>query len=596
MRVRPLDRVLCLLLFSSLLVPLATVPGAEAYSTREPIFIDGDAGFTPANGVVWGSGTATNPYIIEGWSIEARRANGIDIRNTRAAFVVRNILITDGSHGIYLYNVANGRVANSVVTESYYGIYAYQSTNVTIRRNTVTNSLHGWGIHLFAMAWANVTSNRATSNRDGGIMIGASDHVAAVGNNLSLGSTGIHVYRSSAVTLRVNTVTGHSTTGIHLQSSSGVAAFNNNLLDNAHQARDEGRGGNSWDAGYPTGGNFWSDYVGIDQCSGPLQDYCSGPDGIGDQPRRQGPLVDRYPLMAYHDSRPVAVLTASPSIGNATTPFTLDASRSSDLEDRPAALAFRWDWEDDGAWDTGWSNVGRVLKTFDELGIHSSRVEVRDTRGQVAQATTAVTIVPLPLRLRPTADRAWGAAPLDVTFGGRVTGGIGPYAYNWSFGDDALSTLPNPRHTYDRVGIFVATLRVTDARGEASEATIVITVGRPLELRLKGELPRGPAPLTAAFGAVALGGVPPYTYRWEFGDGTTSTEEAPYHTYDAPGTYVVKVTVVEGSGHSATLSTTVEVLPPRALIFPTPPPIAAPAAVVLLGIALAVVLLRARRR
>src|SRR5213076_3134076 len=41
---------------------------------------------------------------------------------------------------------------------------------------------------------------------------------------------------------------------------------------------------NAWDDGYPQGGNFWSNYRGADQCSGPGQDVCNGPDGIGDTP------------------------------------------------------------------------------------------------------------------------------------------------------------------------------------------------------------------------------------------------------------------------------------------------------------------------
>jgi len=65
-----------------------------------------------------------------------------------------------------------------------------------------------------------------------------------------------------------------------------------------------------WDNGYPSGGNYWSDYVAVDNCSGLNQDVCPDADGIADLPRifscptcRVG--VDRYPLM-----RPFAPLVS----------------------------------------------------------------------------------------------------------------------------------------------------------------------------------------------------------------------------------------------------------------------------------------------
>src|SRR3989475_6724311 len=55
---------------------------------------------------------------------------------------------------------------------------------------------------------------------------------------------------------------------------------------------------NAWHAAYPRGGNHWSDYTGVDQCSGPAQNLCSGPDGFGDTPYLiNGSAQDRYPLM-----------------------------------------------------------------------------------------------------------------------------------------------------------------------------------------------------------------------------------------------------------------------------------------------------------
>lgn len=56
---------------------------------------------------------------------------------------------------------------------------------------------------------------------------------------------------------------------------------------------------NIWDAGYPSGGNYWNDYVGVDEMRGPNQNI-EGSDGIGDSAYtiRAPNNIDRYPLMA----------------------------------------------------------------------------------------------------------------------------------------------------------------------------------------------------------------------------------------------------------------------------------------------------------
>jgi hypothetical protein len=57
----------------------------------------------------------------------------------------------------------------------------------------------------------------------------------------------------------------------------------------------------------------------------------------------------------------------------------------------------------------------------------------------------------------------------------------------------------------------------------------------------------GQRPLTVRFTASAVGGTGSYDYRWQFGDGDSSTERNPSHTYSSPGTYIARVTVNSGS-------------------------------------------------
>lgn len=60
----------------------------------------------------------------------------------------------------------------------------------------------------------------------------------------------------------------------------------------------------------------------------------------------------------------------------------------------------------------------------------------------------------------------------------------------------------------------------------------------------------GVTPLTVQFTSTVQGGVPPYSYLWNFGDGSTSTSANPSHTYDAAGTFYPIVKVTDSNGNS----------------------------------------------
>jgi hypothetical protein len=85
--------------------------------------------------------------------------------------------------------------------------------------------------------------------------------------------------------------------GIYLSGSSSNRVHHTNIIDNANQAYDD-RSDNYWDDGYPSGGNYWSDYNGIDLNSTPTQDV-PPPDGKGDTPYViDSDSSDNYPLIS----------------------------------------------------------------------------------------------------------------------------------------------------------------------------------------------------------------------------------------------------------------------------------------------------------
>ncbi len=151
------------------------------------------------------------------------------------------------------------------------------------------------GINLHSVQAARLEQNSATANRIGIYSTGSSD-ILAEGNEADANNFGILVAASENTVLRGNNVTGSTDYGICIEASSNVSIYHNNLIDNIIQGYDD-TGLNSWDNGYPFGGNYWSDYSGTDGFSGPAQDQ-PGSDGLGDTPYTFSSNQDNYPLMS----------------------------------------------------------------------------------------------------------------------------------------------------------------------------------------------------------------------------------------------------------------------------------------------------------
>jgi hypothetical protein len=112
--------------------------------------------------------------------------------------------------------------------------------------------------------------------------------------------------------------------------------------------------------------------------------------------------IDTVDILLYQVSEvvnnpPNAVFTVIPTTGTIDTIFTFDASASWDTEDATALLEVRWDWETDGAWDTGYSTDKITTHQYGTAGSYTVTLEVKDTDEQTDQATQTITVsVPQP--------------------------------------------------------------------------------------------------------------------------------------------------------------------------------------------------------
>ncbi|WP_066408170.1 PKD domain-containing protein [Flavisolibacter tropicus] len=124
----------------------------------------------------------------------------------------------------------------------------------------------------------------------------------------------------------------------------------------------------------------------------------------------------------------------------------------------------------------------------------------------------------------------------------------------WNFGDGTTSALQNPNHAFDGIGKFNITLTAF-SNGCPSTLTIpdMVNVKAPIA---RFAVDMCSDPFTKTFADLSI---LPETWFWEFGDGATSTDQSPTHTYAAKGIYEVKLTVTN-STCSYTTKKTIKVI------------------------------------
>lgn len=91
------------------------------------------------------------------------------------------------------------------------------------------------------------------------------------------------------------------------------------------------------------------------------------------------------------NTAPTASFTVDPTSGTTATVFTFDASGSSDNEDATSELQVRWDWENDGVWDTGYGTT--KMATHQSLGTYTVKLKVKDSGGLTHTTTRQVIVL-----------------------------------------------------------------------------------------------------------------------------------------------------------------------------------------------------------
>ena len=218
------------------------------------------------------------------------------------------------------------------------------------------------------------------------------------------------------------------------------------------------------------------------------------------------------------------------------------------------------------SWDFGdgvYSTEQNPSHTYYTDGNYTAILTVTDNQDSQDFDSITITVTPplTPVVASGNASPTSGNSPLTVYFTGNATGGTPPYLYYWNFGDGQSSNQQNPSHIYNSAGNYTTTLTVTDSNNNQDSDSLIITVTTPIYPLVASCIASptsGDVPFTVYFTGNATGGILPYSYNWNFGDGFSSTQQNPSHTYNAAGNYTATLTVTDNQGSQDSVSLTID--------------------------------------
>ncbi len=257
---------------------------------------------------------------------------------------------------------------------------------------------------------------------------------------------------------------------------------------------------------------------------------------------------------------PVASFTVAPEDGGAPLEISVDASGSHDPNSPPQALQYRWDWEDDGEWDTSWSSNSAGEHVFNVAGEYTIRLQVRNEAELVAETTRAVSAYDPPVAYFSVVPED-GEAPLEISVdaSGSHDPNSPPQAlqYRWDWEDDGTwdtswSSNPAADHVFDVAGQYTIRLQVRNETGLIAKTTRAVSAYGPPVASFTVVPDAGEAPLEISVDAAASHdpNSPSQTlqYRWDWEDDgewdtSWSSSSVGDHVFNAAGQYTIRVQV-----------------------------------------------------
>ncbi|WP_141241588.1 PKD domain-containing protein, partial [Methanosarcina spelaei] len=235
-------------------------------------------------------------------------------------------------------------------------------------------------------------------------------------------------------------------------------------------------------------------------------------------------------------TKPAANFNGSPLSGN--TPLTVQ------FKDKSTGVPTSWVWDFDNNGHIDSTKQNPTYK-YSKAGIYTVKLTVTNAAGSnTVTKADYITVTAKPVSAF-SASTTSGKAPLNVKFTDKSTGT--PTKWKWNFGDGKTSTQQNPTHKYSKAGIYTVKLTVTNAAGSntVTKSNYITVTAKPVSA-FSASPTSGKVPLNVKFTDKSTGS--PTKWKWNFGDGTTSTQQSPTHKYCKAGKYTVTLTVTNTVG------------------------------------------------
>ena len=179
-------------------------PHVMTLAAHAPVLIEGDAALGASDAVVSGSGTPQDPYVMEGWSINASTNPGIAIRNTTKSLLIRNLTLYRAApiplaDGIDLFQVRNVEMANITALATLAAVRVRSSYNISVNGSSALGD--GAGLWVDGSTQVTVAGNEIRANgyvMEVGVYVDGSDRVVIERNRMALDTSGFGHYEIQA--------------------------------------------------------------------------------------------------------------------------------------------------------------------------------------------------------------------------------------------------------------------------------------------------------------------------------------------------------------------------------------------------------------
>ncbi|MDR2855540.1 MAG: PKD domain-containing protein [Methanomicrobiales archaeon] len=275
---------------------------------------------------------------------------------------------------------------------------------------------------------------------------------------------------------------------------------------------------------------------------------------------------------------PVADFAASP-VSTSGYPGRIFFTDLSEYQELSEIESWTWVFTEITTGVTLASNEQNPMIVFNEPGVYTVSLTVENNGGgstEVKEAYITIGAEDYVPTASFTANPLWGPEPLTVQF--TDTSNIKPKTLTWDFGDgetliwectegcalDPSDPKRNPKHTYQKAGTYHVVLTADDGLGVyVSKPPTTITVGGTPEAKFRidkevdGKEVRIGIGETVRFIDESTGN--PTSWKWDFGDGSTSALQSPMHSYSKAGTYTISLSVSNVYGESKPFTKTIVV-------------------------------------